>query len=143
MKLLLAAPCNVVLNDPDLGHSLIGVFHDIRVNVLPGSEVPADAMLPREWAIFSKWALEPHEVNREYTQVTELYWPDGKLVGRNSSALQASGTAMSFISRNTAFPFGQNGNVRILFWMEESGEAVSEGVEILISVNTQKNLVTQ
>ena len=33
MKVLVAVPCNLVLQDSDVGHSLIGVFHESKIHI--------------------------------------------------------------------------------------------------------------
>lgn len=147
MKLLLVAPCNWVLSDPEVGHSLIGVFHDITVKLPPGTEIPDYALLPREWAIFSKWELAPEEQGRNFFLVTEVYWPDGTKLNEakiKAPASIAGVPAISFIMRNQGFPFGQNGKLKIKLRVEEDDGAdvkiVHETVEIEISVQTRKDL---
>ena len=63
MKLLIASPCQMVITDKEglAGHSLIGVFHNFKIRVPEKAEVPSNALLPKEWTIFSKWSLDPPE----------------------------------------------------------------------------------
>ena len=145
MKLLLAAPCNLVSIDQQLGHSLIGVFHDIAVKVPPDTEIPANALLPKEWAVFSKWLLSPGEEGEEYFLVSEIYWPDGTMLNQiKVKAPDPNANSITFVLRNQAFPFGQNGKVKILIWIEkEDGEGIKlvhESIEILISTKIEKDL---
>jgi hypothetical protein len=149
MKLLLAAPCNLVSNDPELGHSLIGVFHDIMVRVIPGAEIPNNAVLPKEWAIFSKWSLDPGEEGRNHFLVTEIYWPDGSKLSETRIKSLAPGVSpsISFIVRSQGFPFGQAGKIKINLRVEEEDgtdiKIAHEAVEIEILVRIEKDLALQ
>jgi hypothetical protein len=136
----------MAINDPDIGHSLIGVFHDISIKVPPESEIPTSALLPKEWAIFSKWAIVPEEEGRNYFLVSEVYWPNGDLLNQTKTkSATSTGTSIAFIHRHQGFPFGQNGNIKIRLWIEEeNGEAIEvvhEPVELSISVRLDMDLV--
>jgi len=143
MNLLLATPCNLVANDQELGPSLIGVFHDMTIKIHPDIEIPGNALIPKEWAIFSKWMLSSEETRRDYVLVSEVYWPDGTLLHQTKSKSSSPATtALIFIIKHQAFPFGQDGRVRIRLWMEnEDKTLVHESIEIFISVRVQKNVV--
>lgn len=146
MKLLLAAPCNWVSNDPEMGPSLIGVFHDIAVKVVAESEIPSNAVLPKEWAIYCKWELLPEEFGYQYFVVSEIYWPDGTLLSQSKiKSVVPAVNALAFILRNQGFPFGQSGKVKIRLWIEREHDGeiqiVYEPIELFISVRIDKDLV--
>jgi hypothetical protein len=136
MKLLILTPCNNVLQDPQFGSSLISVFHGINFQVPPDTEVPSNAVIPKEWAVFSKWRLEPDEYGKEYTSRIEIYWPDGAEFTKASVvAQQPTKDGMAFINRMNGFPVGQDGEIRVLQFLESSGEVVYGPVETIIKVN--------
>jgi hypothetical protein len=142
MKPLITVPCQIALNDPVSGHSLIGVFHEIKVQIsgdLP--ELPLNAMLPKEWAVFSKFGLTPEEEGREYSLKTDIYWPDGSLLLRNLlPAEKPTRNGMAFIVRLQAFPFGQPGMIRVVETLLSGDENVYGPIELEINVSVEKSL---
>ena len=85
MKLLLATPCNMVLEDAITGHCLIGIFYEIQVQI--GSdvaEVSSNAMVPRDWALFVKFELDAEEEGKGYSLSSSFFFPDGTLLQNTS-----------------------------------------------------------
>ena|ERR1035438_2166062 len=143
MKLLVFTPCNIVLQDPGLGSSLISIFHGITFKVPTGTELPSNAVMPKEWAIFSKWGLELEEYGKEYTSKIEIYWPDGTEFAKFSLVSeQPTKDGMAFINRLTGFPVGQDGEIRVVQLLEGNGEIVYGPVELIVKINDPAYLVT-
>jgi hypothetical protein len=140
MKLLLAAPCNMALQDPDVGHSLIGVFHEIKIQVSQDAEVPNNAMVPKEWAIFSKFSLEPNEEGKDYSLSTDIFWPDGNLLLNNVLPAKIAKNGMAFIAKLQTFPMGQQGIVRIRESLTSEGKIVCGPIELEVKVVIEKVL---
>jgi hypothetical protein len=145
MRLLLATPCQHVITDAEnsMGHSLIAVFHDVGIRVPPETVIPSNALLPKEWAVFSKWQADSEEeAKRNYSLVFEAFWPDGTPLAKQelaSKPLVERKTA--FIFRNTGFPMGQDGNVRVVLSLRSDGVPAHGPVELNISVRLQRDLV--
>jgi hypothetical protein len=143
MKLLVFTPCNSALQDPILGSSLIAIFHGITFKVPPGTELPSNAVIPKDWAIFSKWGLEPEEYGKEYTSKIEIYWPDGtEFVKASLVSQQPTRDGMAFISRMTGFPVGQDGEIRVVQLLESGGEIIYGPTELIIKVNDPAFIAT-
>jgi hypothetical protein len=142
MKLLLAAPCQMSLQDAETGHSLIAVFHEIKIAVpIDTPELPSNAIAPKEWGVFSKFGLTPDEEGKEYTLTTEIFWPDGnQLMHQELHAIQPTKNGMAFISRMQGFPMGQNGIVRVIQTLSSDGHIVLEPIEIEIGVVVEHSL---
>jgi hypothetical protein len=142
MKLLLLTPCEKVINDPVSGHSLIAIFHGVNLALPVDSEVvPRDAVIPRAWAIFSKWELEPHEERKEYASVVQIYWPNGDDFAKHTIvASQPAQNGMAFIVNIQGFPIGQTGKLRVVNWLERDGETISEKNEFSMRVNVTYDL---
>jgi hypothetical protein len=135
MKLLILAACEKVLSDPQSGPSLIAIFNGMKVTTHTDAVVPRDALLPREWSIFSRWQLEPEEEGKNYTSSTEILWPDGTQFGRlDLVAEQPTADGMSFTGRLTGFPIGQNGKVRIIQTLKRDDGSVSGPFEMFLTV---------
>jgi hypothetical protein len=142
MKLLMASPCQTVLIDAELGHSLIAVFHHIAMKVPAEAEIPPNALIPREWAIFSKWQVEPEDTGQNFIQVSQVFWPDGTLLVENRvNAVPRSDRYMAFVVKNQAFPIGQNGEIKIVLWIESEGEKIVPTVELALVLQVTKDLV--
>ncbi len=143
MKLLIASPCQMVITDKDAGygHSLIAIFHHIKVRVPESAEIPSNALLPREWTIFSKWLLDPAETARKVKQVTEGFWPNGDPLFRQELlASQIVDNQTAFIIRNMGFPMGQNGIIKIVLSIFVDDKLAHEPVELNVAMELIKDL---
>jgi hypothetical protein len=142
MKLLLTAPCILVLQDAEAGHSLIGVFHEIKIQISHDApEIPSNAMLPKEWSIFSKFGLDPDEDGKNYTLKTDVFWPDGNiLVSHALDAKQPTKNGLAFIAKLQAFPMGQQGIVRISESLTSEGKVVFGPIELEVKIVIERSL---
>jgi hypothetical protein len=136
MKILLLAACDRVIQDPQFGNSLISVFHGIKFQVPTGAEMPNDAVIPKEWAIFSKWELLPEDEDKPYTSAIKILWPNGtEFIQYRLAAAQPTKTGLAFINRLNGFPVGQAGKIKILQSLECDGAVVYGPEELDIQVD--------
>lgn len=143
MKLLIATPCQMVITDKEagLGHSLIAVFHLLKIRVSETAEVPSNALLPKEWAVFSKWKLDPIESQKKIKLVTEAFWPNGDPLFKNELAsIDVIDGQTAFIVRNMGFPIGQNGSIKIILSIFVDDELAHAPVELDMEVELIKDL---
>jgi hypothetical protein len=142
MKLLLIAPCQIALQDPDQGHSLIAVFHEIKIRIPEDApQLPVNAIIPKEWAIFSKFGLEPEEEGKDYSLDTTIFWPDGAVFATQViCALQPTRNGLAFIVRLQGFPMGQNGVVKVSQTLLRGERVVYEGAESEIRMSVERTL---
>jgi hypothetical protein len=125
----------MVLQDQSTGHSLIAVFHDIRLQFPPETKIPPDAVIPREWAIFTKWELDGTEEGQQYVSIVEVFWPDGKPFAKQElQAAHPIANGMAFVTRLAGFPMGQPGELRIKNSLSKNGEIVFGPMEIGVRV---------
>ena len=135
MTFLILAPCQTVLQDPVAGHSLISVFDEIKIAVPAAAEVPQDAVIPREWCVFSRWMLAPEEEGEIYSEVIEVFWPDNTVFNRTILPAAAPGRrGLIFVAKYTGFPMGQSGRIRIRVSIERRGQTVCGPVETDVTV---------
>lgn len=142
MRMLIASPCQMVITDKDeaTGHSLIGVFHSLKIRVPETTEVPAKALLPKEWAIFSKWELDPSESAKEIKLFVEIFWPDGEPLSKTELvAAEISENQTAFIIRTIGFPMG-GGKIKIILSIFADGELAHEPVVLSVGVVLAKDL---
>lgn len=136
MKLVIFTPCNNVLQDPQFGASLISVFHGIVFRVSEGTELPPNAVTPKEWAVFSKYNMEPEDVGKDYTSILTIHWPDGSIFTEASlQAKQPTIGGMAFVNRLSGFPIGQDGRLRLVQRLESDGVLVAGPEELFVVVN--------
>jgi hypothetical protein len=132
-----------VLTDREAGygHSLIGMFHHLKVRVSETAEVPPNALLPMEWAIFTKWLLEPTESERKIKQVVEMFWPNGDPASKNEiTVAEIIDNQTAFIFRNIGFPMGQNGAIKIIISIFVDDELAHEPTELNVIMDLIKDL---
>jgi hypothetical protein len=136
-------PCTNVLIDMQYGASLISIFHGITFTLPEGTERPTNAVMPKEWAIYSKWNLEPEEYGKNYTSNIKIYWPDGTLFSEATlDAVQPTKDGMAFINRMNGFPVGQDGKLRILQTLESDGITIARSEEITLAINDPAHFAT-
>ena len=142
MKPLIFTPCEKVLQDPQSGVSLIAIFQEIKIQITHDApELPRDAVIPREWLIYSRFDLDMDEEGEEFTAVTTILWPDGALFATQSlTATQPTQSGMSFVIKLMGFPMGQNGSVKIQQSVTKGGEIVCGPMETKIKVNVGREL---
>jgi hypothetical protein len=141
MKLLLLTACEKVLQDVQSGHSLISVFHGLTIQLPPEPEMPGNAVIPKEWAIFSKWELLPDEEGKNYASSVEIFWPDGTFFAKSIiAAAQPTQDGMAFIVRLPGFPIGQNGKLKIVQFLQSDDEQVFGPVELEVRVAVTRDL---
>jgi hypothetical protein len=133
----------MVITDKEAGygHSLIAVFHDLSIRVPESAEVPTNALLPKEWAIFSKWRIDPTEGGKKIKLICEAFWPNGDPLFRSElPAAQIIKNQTTFIIRNLGFPMGQNGIIRIVLSVFVEDELAHDPVELEINFRLEKDL---
>jgi hypothetical protein len=145
MKLLFATACNVVLTDAEWGHSLIGVFDTIKIQVPAATEFPPNALLPREWVVFSKWQLETEDAGHNYVLICDITLPDGTLFANYHLAAPkpTENQTIAFVVRNPGLPMGQNGRIKAVMHLEEGKKVASENVEVSVGVLVERTLTKQ
>jgi hypothetical protein len=130
-----------ILNDPKAGGSLIGIFYELSLAFPGGEPPPKNAVIPRDWVLYSAWKLDESDTSGiSYTLRTEVYWPDGQLFV--SSGLPADPANIKdyaiFHLAIQGLPIGQEGDLRIVTWLEQDEKVVSQ--EKVATVSLSHNL---
>jgi hypothetical protein len=136
MKLLVFTACTKVLSDPIAGTSLISMFQEMNAVVPTETALPKDAVLPKEWAVFTLWSLEPEEIAKPYSMKFELRWPNGDLFTQNTVPLNAKPGDMAEYNTYTVnmmgLPMGQDGKLKVTVWVELDGKAVTDQFDLFV-----------
>jgi len=125
--------------------SLIGLFSKMFAvaSFTSGSEIkeiPANAVVQKDWAIYSSWDVEPGDENRKFVVCTQIFYPDGSPFGpTNKIPLNVESNKRSQnVLRISGFPIGQIGFYRVRTWIEENNQEVFGPIEFKIELEIQK-----
>ena len=129
--------CDKVIID-DMGTaSLISLFGNIIVTLPQNAEVPSNALVPKEWALFASWDCGPDDDGKEFSQVVQVLHPDGRFFIERMEAKfvmqrdKKSQIKMPFVG----FPVGQQGKVMIRMWLEQAGQEIFAARPIHLEVS--------
>lgn len=134
--------CEKVIIAKDDVASVIGLFSKIILTVPSGTDIPANAITPKEWAVFSIWDTEPGDEQRKYILCTQFLYPDQSQVGdlnRYEVKTELDKRTQIIVQFN-GMPIGQLGQYTVRSWIEEKGERVFGPIEfkIWVEVNWQQ-----
>lgn len=138
-KLRAFIACEKVIYDEKKVPSLISLFSSVEVRIMGG--MPADAVIPKDWAIFTMWDAEPGDAGVAFVQCTQILWPDGKpFLDRNEHALKFEPGKPNYLHRLQmgAFPVGKHGDCTIRVWLESNGTVVAEPALLKVNVKHTK-----
>jgi hypothetical protein len=103
--------------------------------LLEGQDVPPNAVVPKEWAVFSKWGVDPDEEGKSYSSLIEMFWPDGTEFAKlQLEANQPTVHGMAFVHKFNGFPIGQHGILRILNTLFSDGTVVAGPIEVEVGI---------
>ena len=137
LKPYICVACEKVLIDKGDTASLIGLFNKIIANIPANApEVPKNAVVPKEWAIFSAWDIESGDEHKKYFLCTQLLYPDKTRFGDvNKLLMNIEPNKRTQITINLlGFPMGQLGNYTAQTWIEENEKPVIDPIEFAIGL---------
>lgn len=141
MELLLVVPCSFVIDDRNSGHSLIGIFHELKILLPPDADIPSNAMVPKEWAVFWKFALDPEEEGKDYSLVANFFWPDGTIFAQQTLvATPPTRNGMAFVVRLQSFPLGQSGKIKVVSTLNSGEKIVLGPINLELTLSVEKSL---
>lgn len=117
--------------------SLIGLFGKITITVAETTEIPRDAVAPKEWFIYSSWDTELEDTGKPFVLCTEVFYPDGTQFGSTQRLtvlkIDPPKRAQAIVMVQ-GFPIGQPGFYTVRTWVEENNERVVEPQELRIEL---------
>jgi hypothetical protein len=102
--------------------------------------IPPNLVIPKEWAVFSAWDIEPGDEARKYMVCTQMLYPDHSPFGPTSRVplkIEADKRSQNVI-RVFGFPIGQAGFYTVQTWIEENDQKVLGPIEFKIELDIQK-----
>src|ERR1700722_14259893 len=70
--------CDKVIIDDSGVASLISLFGNVIITLPQDAEIPPNALAPKEWALFASWDYELDDDGKEFLQIVQILFPDGK-----------------------------------------------------------------
>lgn len=126
-RLLIFAPCEkVIIGQGDNNVSLIGILQGLQVNPRPEgpSEIPANAILPMSWTIFTMWQKEAEDERIAYTQRVALISPTDRVLLESVTAFAMERDSHRIANNLIGFPIGEAGPHTLKVWLRrgDSGD---------------------
>src|SRR6266436_8603486 len=135
MKFLALCTCERIIIDKQGAHSLINLMLNAEIQVPQQQQIPANAVVPNQWFIYTMWAPSAEDVGRKFEQVYQVYWPDGEKFSENRLEFTQPDESVQQVTLGlVGFPVGQAGKLRIVTWLDHGGHSVSEIIEASINV---------
>lgn len=114
VKLLIYAPCEKAIVADDKTSSIVSIMESISVNV--PKDLPADALMPIRWTVFSLWKRD-QEVDGlvELEELTDVIRPDDTIAASGRSHLRVTNEHLFHRSlvHIPVFPIGLPGYVKV------------------------------
>jgi hypothetical protein len=138
MKHMGTFACEKVIFDNRGAPSLLTILQNAHINALPGAQpqaIPENAVMPKEWFVFSAWVPSSEEMGKRYEEVCQVYLPNQE---------KFTETRTEFISKERwqynaiqfmGLPVGREGDIRIIIWLDLDGHRVTELIEYNFRIN--------
>lgn len=144
LKPYVCVACEKVILTADNVASLISLFNKIAVVVPNETDIPKNAIAPKEWAIFSIWDTEPGDELKDCTFCSQMFYPDQTQFGEvHRVKMKIELNKRSQVNLQIAgFPIGQMGQYTVRTWIEENQRVVVDPIEFKIELEiTRQNQV--
>jgi hypothetical protein len=137
---LIYAACEKVIIDENKNTSLISIIDKLTVTAPGNAEIPNNAVVPKEWAIYASWIAEAEDGGKRYTVATQVFYPDETPfadVVRFELVMEAGKRAQG-IARFNGFPIGQVGAFTVQTWLEYEGKRIGTEQELSLDVEIDR-----
>jgi hypothetical protein len=136
LRTYVCVACEKVIIAADGVASLVGLFNKMITAVAVETEIPKNAVVPKEWAVFSIFETEPGDELKEYTHFVQILYPD------QTQFAEISKTKLNIELNKRAqanvlvpgFPIGQIGKYTVRVWVEENQQTVVGPIEFKIEL---------
>jgi hypothetical protein len=132
--------CEKVIVAADGVASLIGLFSKMIVSVTANTEIPKNAVAPKEWAIFAIFDPEPGDELKEYFLCIQVFYPDKTQFGESTKIklnVEAGKRSQAY-AQVPGFPLGQIGKYTVHIWVEENQQTVVGPIDIQVELEIIK-----
>jgi hypothetical protein len=125
--LRLATICEKVIMDTNAVPSLIGLFSELKISVPQGTSFPANAVAPKEWAVFCTWECTMDEAGQEFQQVFVMTSSVDEVFGPPQIIKftpQRDRLSQNVVANSQGVPIGREGKVTVTTHVELEGRTV-------------------
>lgn len=139
-RVILERPSDFDSPDSEGVASLIGLFSKMIAITADDQVIPPNAVVPKDWAIFSAWDIESEDAGKKYNLCTQILYPDGTPFGETSKIplkLQLNKRSQNVV-KIVGFPVGQTGFYSIQTWIEENDARIYGPIEFKIEFEIRK-----
>jgi hypothetical protein len=134
--------CEKVIIDKKNAHSLIDVMTNAEIQTVMGQNVdveqakmPSNAVIPKDWYIFSIWQQSREEIGKTFEQVVQVYWPnDDKFTEGRLLFKPVDDKAQYNSVRMLGFPAGQDGKIKVLTWIEHEKDRITDVFDYYVTI---------
>jgi hypothetical protein len=140
LKPYVCVVCEKIILAVDGVASLIGLFSKILASVPAETEIPKNAVAPKEWAIVAIFDPEPGDELREYVLCIQVFYPDKTQFGESTKIklnVEAGKRTQAF-AQVPGFPIGQIGKYTVHIWVEENQQIVVGPIDIQVELEIIK-----
>lgn len=137
--------CEKVIIAKDDVASLIGLFSKFVFTIPAETQIPRNAVAPKEWCVYSSWDPEPGDEQREYLLCTDILYPDKtQFLSTLKHKIQIEPNKRAQVFVNVmGFPISQTGEHTIRTWIELNDERVFGPIEFGIGLEIVRQEATQ
>jgi len=103
------------------------------------TNIPANAVVPKDWAIYSSWDNEIGDEQKEYIICTQIFYPDKSpfgVAGKNPLRIEPNKRSQNIVRLN-GLPIGQTGLYTVRTWIEENEQTVVGPIEFSFALETK------
>jgi hypothetical protein len=138
LKFVMCVACEkVIFSNETLNASLINLFTKMRISIPEEApDIPPNAVVPKEWAVFSSWDTEPGDELKQYFLCVQTFYPDktpSGAIARSRINIER-GKRAQINTQILGFPIGQSGAYTVRTWIEEGQAVVNEPIEIQVEL---------
>lgn len=139
MKISAFLACEKVIKDERGVISLITLLSGIAAERRGSEPLPANAITPAEWWLFTALSLDESDFKETFVQRTKIDWPSGEQFAEMTIALVFPKEIPPVLRHTTTqqirgFPIGQAGNVNVTTWIEQDKKKVTAPESLAIAV---------
>ncbi len=139
MKISSFLACEKVIKDERGMISLITLLSGIATEHTGSEPMPANAITPAEWWLFTALSLDESDFNETFVQRIKIDWPSGDQFAEMTIAIVFPKEIPPVLSHTTTqqirgFPIGQSGNVNVTTWIERDRKKVTAPESLAIAV---------
>lgn len=139
MKISALLACETVIKDERGMISLITLLSGIAAEPRGSEPVPANAITPAEWWLFTALSLDQSDFEETFVQRIKIDWPSGDQFAEMTIAIVFPKEIPPVLSHTRTqqvrgFPIGQAGNVNVTTWIERDMKKVTPPESLAIAV---------